>query len=79
MPIRVNNYQIEVEFKVSLVVPLFFRRTHVDFASLIQINGKGHSLFGDGFAMWLTKDRAQTGPVFGSVDYFTGLAVFLDT
>ncbi|KAJ9123098.1 hypothetical protein QFC22_001288 [Naganishia vaughanmartiniae] len=58
MPIRVDNYQIEVEFK---------------------INGKGHSLFGDGMALWLTKDRAQPGPVFGSVDYFTGLAIFLDT
>ncbi|KAJ9101976.1 hypothetical protein QFC20_005125 [Naganishia adeliensis] len=58
MPIRVDNYQIEVEFK---------------------INGKGHSLFGDGMALWLIKDRASPGPVFGSVDYFTGLAVFLDT
>ncbi|GHJ86095.1 hypothetical protein NliqN6_2497 [Naganishia liquefaciens] len=58
MPIRVTNYQVEVEFK---------------------INGKGHSLFGDGLALWLTKDRVQPGPVFGSVDYFTGLAVFMDT
>lgn len=33
----------------------------------IQVSGsKGH-LFGDGLAIWLTKDRAQPGPVFGNV------------
>lgn len=30
-------------------------------------------------AIWLTKQRAQTGPVFGSVDRFEGLGVFIDT
>ncbi|RYF12716.1 MAG: hypothetical protein EOO77_17025 [Oxalobacteraceae bacterium] len=24
-------------------------------------------MFGDGFALWIAKDRAKTGPVFGSV------------
>lgn len=61
-----------------LSLSLLFASCDADF-SFAQINGKGHSLFGDGLAMWLTKDRAQPGPVFGSVDYFTGLAVFLDT
>ena len=29
--------------------------------------------------MWLTKQRGQQGPVFGSVDNFEGLGVFFDT
>ena len=36
-------------------------------------------LYGDGLAIWLTKDRMATGPVFGSIDYFQGLGIFLDT
>ncbi|KAG6365158.1 hypothetical protein INS49_006765 [Diaporthe citri] len=43
-----------------------------------KIHGK-NQLFGDGFAMWLTKQRAQMGPVFGSADNFEGLGVFFDT
>lgn len=30
-------------------------------------------------AMWLTKQRAQQGQVFGSVDNFEGLGIFIDT
>lgn len=30
-------------------------------------------------AMWLTQERAQPGPVFGSKDYFTGLGIIIDT
>jgi len=44
-----------------------------------QVHGSGKTLFGDGFAIWYTKERAETGPVFGNRDYFTGLGVFLDT
>jgi lectin, mannose-binding 2 len=43
-----------------------------------KIHGK-NQLYGDGFAMWLTKQRAQSGPVFGSVDKFEGLGIFFDT
>lgn len=43
-----------------------------------SIAGKGN-LHGDGFAMWITKDRAQPGDVFGHVDRFEGLGVFFDT
>ena len=43
-----------------------------------KISGN-NNLYGDGFAMWLTKQRATTGPVFGSVDKFEGLGVFFDT
>ena len=31
-----------------------------------KIDGKGVNLYGDGFALWLTRSRAQMGPVFGS-------------
>ncbi|WWC91551.1 uncharacterized protein L201_006497 [Kwoniella dendrophila CBS 6074] len=44
-----------------------------------KVDGKAHNLFGDGFAIWISKDRAKEGPVFGSVDYFTGLGLFFDT
>ena len=33
---------------------------------LEQISGENNHLFGDGMAIWITKDRAQPGPVFGS-------------
>ena len=42
------------------------------------ITGAGH-LFGDGMAMWVTKDRAEMGPVFGMKDRFEGLGIFFDT
>jgi len=44
-----------------------------------RVDGKGNTLFGDGFAMWLTKTRAAMGPAFGSVDYWNGLGIFFDT
>ena len=37
------------------------------------------SLYGDGFALWVTQERAARGPVFGLRDRFTGLGVFFDT
>ncbi|CZT01216.1 related to vesicular integral-membrane protein VIP36 [Rhynchosporium agropyri] len=43
-----------------------------------QINGNGN-LHGDGMALWLTKQRATPGPVFGSIDAFDGLGIFFDT
>jgi lectin, mannose-binding 2 len=30
-------------------------------------------------AMWITKQRAQTGTVFGFTDNFEGLGIFIDT
>ncbi|XP_014242344.1 vesicular integral-membrane protein VIP36 [Cimex lectularius] len=44
-----------------------------------KIHGHAKDLFGDGMAFWYTKDRMNPGPVFGSQDYFYGLAVFIDT
>ena len=43
-----------------------------------KIHGKGN-LHGDGIAMWITKERATQGPVFGSKDNFEGLGIFFDT
>lgn len=43
-----------------------------------KIHGTGH-LYGDGMAMWVTKDRAQSGTVFGMKDQFEGLGLFFDT
>lgn len=43
-----------------------------------NIHGEGN-LHGDGMAMWFSKQRAQQGPVFGSVDKFEGLGIFIDT
>lgn len=43
-----------------------------------KISGK-NQLYGDGFAMWITRQRAQAGKVFGGPDKFEGLGVFVDT
>ncbi|KAI5849060.1 legume-like lectin family-domain-containing protein [Tricharina praecox] len=43
-----------------------------------KVHGTGN-LYGDGMALWITKQRALPGPVFGSIDNFEGLGIFLDT
>lgn len=48
---------------------------HVHF----KVHGNGRDLFGDGLAIWYTKERLTLGPVFGSRDFFNGLGIFLDT
>lgn len=48
----------------------------------IEVEFKVHGqnqLYGDGFAMWLTKERGKLGPVFGHTDKFEGLGIFIDT
>jgi len=60
---------------------LFFKslpRSRSQIEVEFKISGKGN-LFGDGFALWLTKQRASPGPVFGFTDKFEGLGVFFDT
>ncbi|CAG8502949.1 3043_t:CDS:2 [Ambispora gerdemannii] len=44
-----------------------------------KIEGSNPNLYGDGFAIWFTKQRASPGPVFGFVDKFEGLGIFFDT
>lgn len=43
-----------------------------------KISGKS-SLYGDGMAFWVVKNRATQGPVFGAADKFEGLGIFFDT
>ncbi|CAG0920774.1 unnamed protein product [Notodromas monacha] len=50
-----------------------------EFEVHFKVHGNGKDLFGDGFAIWYTKDRLISGPVFGSKDLFSGLALMLDT
>ncbi|KAM3600485.1 uncharacterized protein V6R79_024216 [Siganus canaliculatus] len=45
-----------------------------------KIHGQGKkNLNGDGLALWYVKERMHKGPVFGNMDNFTGLGVFVDT
>ncbi|XP_015910376.1 vesicular integral-membrane protein VIP36 [Parasteatoda tepidariorum] len=44
-----------------------------------KVHGKGKDLYGDGMAIWYTKQSLVAGPVFGNQDYFDGLGIFLDT
>ncbi|RVD85654.1 uncharacterized protein DFL_003967 [Arthrobotrys flagrans] len=57
-------------------LPLTATNWEIEFE--FRIHGDGH-LHGDGFAFWVTKDRATAGPVFGSVNKFEGLGIFFDT
>ncbi|RSH87777.1 uncharacterized protein EHS24_000293 [Apiotrichum porosum] len=58
-------------------MPLGVTNWQIDFE--FKVDGKAQSMYGDGFAFWVTKDRAVAGPVFGSQDYFNGLGIFFDT
>ncbi|XP_040898148.1 lectin, mannose-binding 2-like b [Toxotes jaculatrix] len=45
-----------------------------------KIHGQGKkNLNGDGLAIWLTRDRMQSGPVFGNMNQFIGLGILVDT
>ena len=57
-------------------VPLTATNWEVEFE--FKVHGTGN-LFGDGMAMWVTKSRAEMGPVFGMKDQFEGLGLFFDT
>ncbi|GIY53478.1 vesicular integral-membrane protein VIP36 [Caerostris darwini] len=50
-----------------------------EFHMQFHIHGKGVHLNGNGMAFWYARDPLQAGPVFGSRDYFSGLAIFIDT
>lgn len=45
----------------------------------LRIGGGGISLFGDGAALWLTKEPFTEGEVFAREPTWTGLGLFLDT
>jgi hypothetical protein len=44
-----------------------------------RVHGDTGKLYGDGLAIWYARDRGQIGDVFGSINHFSGLAVFIDT
>ncbi|XP_049434777.1 VIP36-like protein isoform X1 [Epinephelus fuscoguttatus] len=59
-------------------VPFFVRDWELKVHFKIHGQGK-KNLNGDGMAIWLTKDRMQNGPVFGNMNQFIGLGIFVDT
>ncbi|XP_070689709.1 lectin, mannose-binding 2-like b [Pempheris klunzingeri] len=59
-------------------IPLYLRDWELKVHFKIQGQGK-KNLNGDGLAIWLTKDRMQNGPVFGNMNQFVGLGIFVDT
>jgi len=58
-------------------IPCRFRNWEIQVQ--FKVTGTTKDLFGDGFAIWYTRDRMQDGPVFGSKDHFSGLAIIADT
>lgn len=58
-------------------VPCFLRNWEMQIH--FKVHGRGKDLFGDGFVFWYVKEPMQEGDVFGSKDFFTGLAVIMDT
>ncbi|KAG9044041.1 hypothetical protein FS837_008856 [Tulasnella sp. UAMH 9824] len=82
LPLTPSNYQIDIEFKVWDLHSFDVNtrpRLLMERESHEQISGGSGHLFGDGMAIWLTKTRAEYGPVFGSKDNFEGVGIFLDT
>lgn len=69
LPLTPSNYQIDIEFKVWDLHSFDVNtrpRLLTERQSHEQISGGSGHLFGDGMAIWLTKSRAEYGPVFGS-------------
>ena len=75
MPLTATNWEVCLPLHtLDRHMYLILSKIEIEF----KIHGKGN-LHGDGMALWLTKQRALAGPVFGSVDKFEGLGVFFDT
>uniref|UniRef100_A0A452U5N2 Lectin, mannose binding 2 like n=1 Tax=Ursus maritimus TaxID=29073 RepID=A0A452U5N2_URSMA len=68
----------EAGAQVEPLEPCFLRDWELQVHFKIHGQGK-KNLHGDGLAIWYTKDRMQPGPVFGNMDKFVGLGVFVDT
>ncbi|KAG8964302.1 hypothetical protein FRC05_003852 [Tulasnella sp. 425] len=81
LPLTPSNYQIDIEFKVWIpdTPDVSMDQANLRGDTHEQIGGGSGHLFGDGMAIWLTKSRAEYGPVFGSKDKFEGVGIFLDT
>ncbi|KAJ5484124.1 L-type lectin-like domain-containing protein [Penicillium diatomitis] len=92
VPLTATNWEVRSEEKAQFR-PLRLQRLALEMRKLraqanqsrplqieveFEIHGNGN-LHGDGLALWLTKQRATQGPVFGSTDRFEGLGIFIDT
>ena len=75
-------------FLVSYIVRRFYnyfppfqpaRMRNWEMQVQFKVTGSTKDLFGDGFALWYARDRMVPGPVFGSKDHFSGLAIIADT
>ncbi|KAL1992762.1 hypothetical protein VTN49DRAFT_3518 [Thermomyces lanuginosus] len=74
--IRLTSDQPSQQGWIFSRVPL--TASHWEVEVEFKIHGSNH-LYGDGMAIWLTKQRGIQGPVFGSTDRFEGLGIFIDT
>ena len=74
----VDRNKLEGEYFPKAIIAENQALTTVQIEVTFQIHGSGN-LHGDGMAIWVTKERATPGPVFGSMDRFEGLGVFIDT
>lgn len=43
------------------------------------VHGDSGKLYGDGIGIWYARDKSIAGEVFGSVNHFSGLGIFIDT
>jgi len=75
--IRLTQDQQSQQGAIWNTVPVHARNWELQVQ--FKVTGTTKDLFGDGFAIWFSRDRMQSGPVFGSRDYFSGLAVIADT
>ncbi|KAJ9639511.1 hypothetical protein H2199_006546 [Coniosporium tulheliwenetii] len=76
VPLTATNW--EVYTKLYRIIHGVDRSPHFQIEVEFKIHGQGN-LYGDGMAIWLTKQRGQGGQVFGSTDMFEGLGIFFDT
>jgi len=75
--VRLTNDEQSKSGAMWTTFPCYVRdwEIHMQF----KVHGHNSRFFGDGFAFWYAKERNILGPVFGSKDHFSGLALFFDT
>ncbi|KAL1915769.1 uncharacterized protein VTP21DRAFT_6528 [Calcarisporiella thermophila] len=59
-------------------LPLSVENFEIEFEFHVSSTRDDH-LYGDGFGLFLTTQRAEVGPVFGFRDRFNGLGIFFDS
>ncbi|KAL3119833.1 hypothetical protein niasHT_005893 [Heterodera trifolii] len=56
----------------------FTESDHFELQFAFKVTGQGR-IGGDGLAIWYTAQQGTLGPVFGANDYWTGMAIMLDS